>query len=367
MALPDHRITFLDGHRGLAIALVIGYHLFARWPEIVPYGDRFADVALFQFGWLGVRLFFLVSGFVILMTLEKCASRGEFLYRRWLRLFPGMLVCSLLLLGTAPWLTHRPEGQPTVDSLLPGITFLSPAVWQWATGLAQTPLEASFWSLYAEAKFYVFAALVYFWRGRLGLVVATTAAYGLAVLLRVLQMVLPSPQTDLAYAAVQALSFQHFGWFAAGAMLYVFHAQRQRGWLLAALALAIVCSLGSASTALSGSRSMAAAASILVVVFFVGSLGSPLLQRFLNLRLWQFLGFISYPLYLLHENALISMTAQLGEAWPRLAPAVLPWLPLIPLAVIFAVAWVIASRVEPALRRGLAACFKQFRTAQVPS
>jgi peptidoglycan/LPS O-acetylase OafA/YrhL len=179
--------------------------------------------------------------------------------------------------------------------------------------------------------------------------------------------VLPSPQTDLAYAAVQALSFQHFGWFAAGAMLYVFHAQRHRGWLVAALALAIVCSLGSASTALSGSRSMAAAASILVVLFFVGSLGSPLLQRFLNLRLWQFLGFISYPLYLLHENALISMTAQLGEAWPRLAPAVLPWLPLIPLAVIFAVAWVIASRVEPALRRGLAACFKQFRTAQVPS
>ena len=60
-----NRIDYLDGHRGLAILLVIGYHAYARWPEIVPYGNQFSHIPLFSAGRFGVQLFFLISGFVI--------------------------------------------------------------------------------------------------------------------------------------------------------------------------------------------------------------------------------------------------------------------------------------------------------------
>ena len=57
------------------------------------------------------------------MTLEKCDSFGDFIYRRWLRLFPAMLIASIIILATAPFLTARPAGQPVLLDTLPGILF----------------------------------------------------------------------------------------------------------------------------------------------------------------------------------------------------------------------------------------------------
>lgn len=39
--------------------------------ELIYYGNKFQDLLFFKYGYLGVQLFFLISGFVILMTLEK--------------------------------------------------------------------------------------------------------------------------------------------------------------------------------------------------------------------------------------------------------------------------------------------------------
>ncbi|WP_420839686.1 acyltransferase family protein [Colwellia maritima] len=80
------RIKYLDSHRGIAILFVVFYHLFSRWSEILPYGNSFTNI-VFNQGFLGVQLFFLLSGFVILMTLERTKSFSSFLYKRWLRLF----------------------------------------------------------------------------------------------------------------------------------------------------------------------------------------------------------------------------------------------------------------------------------------
>jgi Predicted acyltransferases len=65
------RITHLDGMRGLAILLVIAYHAYARWPELLPYAATTQHIPLLAFGWVGVQLFFMISGFVIFMTLDK--------------------------------------------------------------------------------------------------------------------------------------------------------------------------------------------------------------------------------------------------------------------------------------------------------
>lgn len=81
------RINFLDGFRGMAILLVILFHAFTAWSGIVPYGERFANFFLFKEGFLGVQLFFMISGFVILMSLQKSNSFMEFMYKDGLDYF----------------------------------------------------------------------------------------------------------------------------------------------------------------------------------------------------------------------------------------------------------------------------------------
>ena len=70
------RLFFLDGLRGIAILLVVLYHSFADWPRELPYHEQYADIFLFHFGKYGVQLFFIISGFVIAMTLENAKAFG---------------------------------------------------------------------------------------------------------------------------------------------------------------------------------------------------------------------------------------------------------------------------------------------------
>ena len=237
------RIEYLDGHRGVAILMVVLFHAYARWSGVVPYGSRYADLVIVKYGWLGVNLFFMISGFVILMTLEKCSSAGEFLYRRWLRLFPGMLLCSTLILLTSGYFTERPAGEVLWKNLLPGLTFTEPLWWRELFHTKVFSLEAAFWSLYVEAKFYIFAAVIYFWRGRTVLIGALMLAFLAASLSRIASDSLGLPHLSAVNNIFDNLSFKHFGWFAAGASFYVYAASRNVAWFAGGLAAALLNSL----------------------------------------------------------------------------------------------------------------------------
>jgi len=108
----SNRLSYIDGMRGLAIALVVGFHAFSRWPELMPFGDNFQNFPIFQYGWLGVQLFFLISGYVITMTLERSSDLKKYLLKRWIRLFPAMAICSAIIFITAAFITERPAGMP---------------------------------------------------------------------------------------------------------------------------------------------------------------------------------------------------------------------------------------------------------------
>jgi peptidoglycan/LPS O-acetylase OafA/YrhL len=116
-------LPFLDGLRGIAIALVVLFHAFSRWPAFV--GSQYADGWLAQ-GCMGVQLFFLISGYVIFMSLERSAGLADFAKRRWLRLFPAMLLATAVVYVTAP-LFDRPGGQPILRDVLPGLLFIEPS------------------------------------------------------------------------------------------------------------------------------------------------------------------------------------------------------------------------------------------------
>ena len=341
----QNRIKYLDGQRGLAILLVLFFHAYARWPAIVPYKATYAEFPLFAYGWLGVELFFLISGFVILMTLEKCASIRDFLYRRWLRLFPAMLICSLIIFATAQFFPERPIGAPTWVSLIPGLTFTEPTWWSTVIRHPVSPLEGAFWSLFVEVKFYVFAALVYFWRGRHALIAGLIIGYLVAVLSHIGDTMFGTLPLKLANRICAELSFEYFGWFAAGASFYLHSKTAANKWLFVGLA----CGLLSAVTVNDPSK-MATIAAGLITFVFAATIVSRTVQRFFNTGVLQLFGIISYPLYLIHENLMISSIVKLDKITGDL-PGI-----LLPLPVIFLlslVAFCIARYGEPLVKHWL--------------
>jgi peptidoglycan/LPS O-acetylase OafA/YrhL len=161
------RIRYLDGLRGLAILLVLGWHYIGpTYAANLPYHDKLTWIPLFNHGWVGVYLFFLISGYVIFMTIEDCSTFREFMKRRWLRLFPAMLLTSVLVFAVAQFLgVFMPSGEARLIDLLPGLTFISDSFWHAILHLDIHGLDGDFWTLYVEFGFYIVFGLSYFLLG----------------------------------------------------------------------------------------------------------------------------------------------------------------------------------------------------------
>lgn len=144
----------LDGIRGLAICCVMAMHQN-------PWQGRFPG------GWVGVDLFFVLSGYLItsILTREYDSSGrisfGKFYRRRVLRLYPALVVCVLLGgLITAAGLCDsemRSYFKPAVLALtyLTGIIPLAPS-----SGGPGDVLLHQTWSLAVEEQFYLIWPLV---------------------------------------------------------------------------------------------------------------------------------------------------------------------------------------------------------------
>jgi peptidoglycan/LPS O-acetylase OafA/YrhL len=346
------RVKYLDGHRGLAILLVFLFHSYSRWTELVPYGDKYSNIWLFEYGFLGVQLFFIISGFVILMSLEKSSGVKDFLTRRWFRLFPAMLICSILIYVTAPFFTDRPSGQPELSYILPGLSFIDFNIWKVVFGYPEKQLEGVFWSLYVEFKFYIFAAIIYFSKGRNALLLALVLAFGIACFTRFLTLFFTDPFFLQLDEFIKLLSFRHFGWFAIGASYYIYTRDKKIKWFYYGILISIFCSMVPPNMSWQSS-----VGSLIICFVFGASVVSKKIQYILTSRFLLFLGFISYPFYLIHENSLISSIIQLNDLFPSFPAAILP---LIILIILSLVSYLIVKYLEVNVRNCIFDFFVKF-------
>ena len=342
------RIQFLDGFRGLAILLVIIFHAYVQWPGHYPYGSDYASIPVIKLGWLGVQLFFLISGFVIFMTLDKTETFRVFFYKRWLRLFPAMLIASVLIYSTLPIFHERPDGiPPNMLSLLPGLTFTLPSWWSKLMGFDIPLLESAFWSLYVEFKFYVIAGVTYFLLGRKLLIPVLVALFTLWIVVYGISTVTESQLLSVAQSITNALDLKHFGWFAAGAMFYSYYQNQDHRWFYAGISMMVISSLTVRLEALGFDFEVISGALLISAIFAI-SFKSSLLQSLLQSKVLVFFGFISYPLYLIHENAMTSIIIKMADWTPWLHPFFYPY-PAIAFLVI--TAYIIAKYLETWLSR----------------
>ena len=158
----------LDGLRALAVALVVCYHA-GNFGLTLPYEAQ-------RFGWVGVDLFFVLSGYLIGGQLFAPLSRGQrvdlprFFGRRALRILPAYLVVLAVYVGF-------PEGWERPNL---------PPVWRFLAfvqniGLHGGTAFSHAWSLSVEGQFYLVLPFLLGWlvpRPRLGIGVAGGVVLG---------------------------------------------------------------------------------------------------------------------------------------------------------------------------------------------
>lgn len=141
----------LDGLRGLAVAWVVLFHL---WPDVVPGG------------WLGVGLFFTLSGYLVVGLIDAEVSAtgrlrlGRFMARRVRRLMPAALLTIASVLVLTATLDDQALREVGFDALTAVLN-----VFNWRTALdtagyaaifeARPEPLAHFWSLAIEEQFYL--------------------------------------------------------------------------------------------------------------------------------------------------------------------------------------------------------------------
>jgi peptidoglycan/LPS O-acetylase OafA/YrhL len=298
-----HRLKVLDGFRAVAILLVIGFHYFARWTPPLstvnhyPYGDFGAHFWLFQYGYLGVELFFIISGFVISMTLFRCRSIGQFARKRFARLFPTMLLCSVVTFVVLSLLPQH-AFHPNARDFLPSLSFTDPLIWTKLFGVGFKAIDGSYWSLFVEVKFYFWIGILYFTVGSHRFFRAVAWIFGVLLFVSSLMLVLHSPHH---WALDFIFALDALPWFVAGIGFYALYGDHTRriGWfLLAEAAVAVLAQR--VDDPVSAIAPLVALA--LCYGLFLAMLLRPRWVVWLAYQPFAAVGVASYSLYLLHQE-----------------------------------------------------------------
>ena len=298
----------IDGLRALAILPVIGYHAFP---------------GVFAGGFVGVDIFFVISGFLISSIIFKKLEQGsfsatEFYSRRIRRIFPA-LVLVLFSCFAAGWiLLDADELQQLGKHIAGGAGFISNFILQSESGYFDTAADEKpllhLWSLGIEEQFYICWPLLLglVWKYRHNFLITTL---GIAVASFAANIYL---LTDSAVAAFYS-PFSRFWELMAGGILayHVLHRNRflqsgQDAQSLAGLILIVLSVL-----LINDSRDFPGWWTLMPVAgaFLLISAGQLtwINRRILSSGVLVRIGLISYPLYLWHWPLLAFARIDAGE------------------------------------------------------
>jgi peptidoglycan/LPS O-acetylase OafA/YrhL len=334
-----HQIDFL---RGIACLSVVAFHFLHRGQQ----GGWLVDATLpwlqsaAALGHMGVHLFFMVSGFVILMTAEGATVRS-FIASRVSRLYPAFWV-GVLLTAAVAWWSGSDAFAVTPVQVLVNLTMVP----QW---VQVEFVDGAYWSLAVELQFYLLViALLHF--GQMRQVDWWIAAWLLVSSINAVRRMYPLEfWLDARWAPL----------FAAGMLFYRIS---RKGWngqryllLLWAFSLtlwygwsgAVASTLGREAAGLGFPLQVVVCLTLFHVVFLAIISGrwtmraSPLVYWF---------GALTYPVYLLHQNiGYLALMAPVA-AWQALDFHLRV---LVVVASVVAASWVVNRWVERPLSKRL--------------
>jgi peptidoglycan/LPS O-acetylase OafA/YrhL len=317
----------IDGLRAIAVVAVIGYHAF---PETIPGG------------FVGVDVFFVVSGFLISSFLfERLQTGGfrllEFYGRRIRRIIPALVIVIAATLAIGWQLLYPDEFTSLGKHALSAVAFSSNFTLWKETGYfdvaAETKPLLHLWSLGVEEQFYIVWPIMLYLAWRLYVAPPVIAFLTVASFCGALYLVERDSAGAFYFSVTRAWEL-----FAGAGLSYghLFYSQRFEPFRTNLVALGGLGLIASAIFALdrtlpySGVTALLPVAGTLLVIT-AGS-ATQINRSLLSCRLLVGLGLISYPLYLWHWPLLVFSQILFPE------PAVWVTLATIALSVVLAVA-----------------------------
>ena len=274
------RIKELDALRGIAALAVVLYHFTTRYNQI--FNKEFS--VNFSFGWLGVPVFFILSGFVIYLTINKCKNVKDFLKKRFFRLYPTYWICLFFTLIVQN-ISSFSVNNLTLSDVLINFTMFQEL-------FNVNNLDGAYWSLFPELIFYLIMATLMLFKKQ-----NTFYFYNvILILLGIIYLTWPVMVFEKLITIHYILLFMigiafyriynkintsvdfiliFFNWLI-GTKLYYYSNQSISLFLLYCFFL------------------------IIIGVYFLFIYGK--LKFLANSKVLMFLGYISYTLYLIHQN-----------------------------------------------------------------
>lgn len=316
------RLDFIDGLRGLAIAMVVLRHYYLG--VYTPSLPRITDVM--SLGYLGVSLFLILSGFCVTWAYVGQNAREfrwqEFAIRRATRILPAYYAALALFIIVSlpmPW---------------------SEFIWQSVTHLTMThnffystvlALKGPFWSLALESQLYVIFPLLFLGYKRFGILKVLLFIFVIQMTFRgFVASYIGTEYNELTFVWQYSLAGRVLE-FTLGVLAAVLIRQQVLAprfkLLTKALPAFAFLSLAAAYIAKHTSGATAPLTDLLWALGFFAmllgaSLHGSLLNRILSWRPLVQLGVISYSVYLLHQLFLIPLTDYVRQTISQ------PWLVL---------------------------------------
>lgn len=325
------RFYEIDLFRFLAAMGVVLFHYTFRGyaadglsPLSFPY---LAEV--FKYGYLGVNLFFMISGFVILLTALDKDFKG-FVISRITRLYPafwaGVTITALAIVFLG--------GSRFTVGMLQYLGNLSMVGGYFGV----KAVDGVYWTLLVEIRFYFLVGIILL----LGQIDKTKGFLLLWLLASILDIFIRIPAGVRVFLIPQWSSY-----FIAGAMCYLVRREGPSGFKLTVIAIAYYLSVRHACwriprmeehyhTVFSG-LATSAIISLFYVAMLLVSLGK---SQFINKKQMLALGVLTYPLYLVHQN----LGFMLFNAWGEVLNKYL--MLLLVIGVMILVAYLIHKYVE---------------------
>ncbi len=338
--MDEKRIQYIDGMRGIAILGVILFHAYSRWSHIEPFDQKDLLIDLFSYGWLGVNLFFSISGYVIYKSIQRSDNFFMFALARYLRLAPAMFVAAILIYFSSFLIPERPLGIANIVDFIPSLTFISPNIISNLSGLEVKSLDGAFWSLYVEVKFYFMIALVFFVfkDKRLNILL-------FLYLVWVVSTLIYSQTGDYFSETINELltklGVNWYGWFLIG--IYTYRFERETNYFRNII-LGFIIVLTVFTTDLGNFKTTFAA--FIVALFFLMPFISLKIREILSSKFFLFFGFISYPLYLVHQNIVTGLSIKLFNITQELPSYIYP----VPFLILVIGLSFIIAKLEPVLK-----------------
>ncbi len=284
----------LDLLRGLACLAVVMFHLLHRgqlsgWISDEPpqWLSRLA-----AHGYLGVHLFFIISGYVIFMSVQGASARA-FVVSRVARLCPAYWVAVLMTAGAA-WLLASPVFAVGARELLVNLTMLTHLVW---VGVEPPYVDGAYWSLAVEFQFYLIMLVL----------IATRQLARIEAVMAVWLLLSSADFVRRVYLAELLLALEWAPLFCAGILFYRIRClglTRQRYLMLWWCHLLTLARATDPSQLRPDSGGPEVWVIALLITAFFGLFWCVVARRWTvrgsALTIW--VGALTYPVYLIHQN-----------------------------------------------------------------